>query len=188
MEKWVVTAKRADFNDIGRRFNIDPVIARCIRNRDVVGDEAIREYLYGDLTYLHDPMLLLNMDKAVRILKRKIADGARIRVIGDYDIDGIMSSYILKRGLAELGANVDVKIPNRVTDGYGINENLILEAFNDGTDTIVTCDNGISAGPQIEAAKELGMTVMPGSLFLPWEEIPGMTCCPMSLSRPSAIS
>ena len=160
MEKWVVTAKRADFNDIGRRFNIDPVIARCIRNRDIVGDEAIREYLYGDLTYLHDPMLLLNMDKAVRILRKKIADGARIRIIGDYDIDGIMSSYILKRGLTELGANVDVKIPNRVTDGYGINESLIREAYKDGTDTIVTCDNGISAGPQIKVAKELGMTVI----------------------------
>ena len=160
MEKWVVTAKRADFNDIGRRFHIDPVIARCMRNRDIIGDEAIREYLYGDLTYLHDPMLLLNMDKAVRIIRQKIDAGMKMRIIGDYDIDGIMSSYILKRGLTELGANVDVKIPNRVTDGYGINENLIREAYADGIDTIVTCDNGISAGPQIKTAKELGMTVV----------------------------
>lgn len=160
MEKWVVTAKRADFNDIGRRFDIDPVAARCIRNRDIVGDDAIREYLYGDLTCLNDPMLLLNMDKAVRILRGKIASRAKIRVIGDYDIDGIMSSYILKRGLTELGANADVKIPHRVTDGYGINENLIRDAYADGIDTIVTCDNGISAGKQIATAKELGMTVI----------------------------
>ena len=160
MEKWVVTAKRADFNDIGRRFGIDPVVARCIRNRDIVGDDAIREYLYGDLTCLNDPMLLLNMDKAVRILRGKIASRARIRIIGDYDIDGIMSSYILKRGLTELGANADVKIPHRVTDGYGINENLIRDAYADGIDTIVTCDNGISAGKQIATAKELGMTVI----------------------------
>ena len=110
MEKWVVTAKRADFNDIGRRFHIDPVIARCIRNRDVIGDEAIFEYLHGDLTYLHDPRLLLNMDKAVRILREKIAEGARMRIIGDYDIDGIMSSLSLSMKLSRENSNAGVNL------------------------------------------------------------------------------
>ena len=159
-EKWVVSAKKADFQEIGKKFNIDPVIARIIRNRDVIGDEAIREYLYGGLECLHDPMLLKDMDKAVGILKDKIAGGKRIRIIGDYDIDGIMSTYILKTGLSELGANVDIRIPDRITDGYGINENLIRQAAEDGIDTIVTCDNGISAGEAIRTAKEAGLTVI----------------------------
>ena len=160
MEKWVVAAKKADFKAIGEKFNIDPVIARIIRNRDIVGDEAIREFLYGSLEDLHDPMLFKDMDKAVAILKQKIADKKRIRIIGDYDIDGIMSSFILKTGFKELGADADIKIPDRIMDGYGINENLIREAYEDGVDTIVTCDNGISAGEQIRIAKELGMTVV----------------------------
>lgn len=160
MEKWVVAAKKADFRKIGETFGIDPVIARIIRNRDVVGDEAIREYLFGSIKDLHDPMLFKDMDKAVRILKEKIKQKKPIRIIGDYDIDGIMSTYILKRGLTELGADVDIRIPNRVTDGYGINESMIRQAAADGKDTIVTCDNGISAGEQIRIAKELGMTVI----------------------------
>ena len=125
MEKWYMSAKRADFMEIGRKFGIDPVIARVIRNRGIVGEDAIRMFLYGDLSDLHDPFLFKDMDKAVKIIREKIREGAHIRIIGDYDIDGIMSSYILRRGLKELGGNADVKIPDRVTDGYGINEKLI---------------------------------------------------------------
>ena len=160
MEKWYMSAKRADFMEIGRKFGIDPVIARVIRNRGIVGEDAIRMFLYGDLSDLHDPFLFKDMDKAVKIIREKIREGAHIRIIGDYDIDGIMSSYILRRGLKELGGNADVKTPDRVTDGYGINEKLIREAKADGVDTIITCDNGISAGPQIALGKELGMTMI----------------------------
>lgn len=160
MEKWVVSAKKADFNIIGEKFGIDPVIARIIRNRDVVGDEAIRQFLSGNIDDLGDPMLFKDMDRAVVILRQKISEKKRIRVIGDYDIDGIMSSHILKTGFKELGANVDIRIPDRIADGYGINENLIRQAAEDGIDTIVTCDNGISAGEQIRLAKELGLTVI----------------------------
>lgn len=160
MENWMIAAKKADFNQIAEKFHIDPVIARIIRNRDIVGDDAIREYLSGNPTNLYEPMLLKGMKEAVAILHKKIDSGSKIRVIGDYDIDGIMSSYILKRGLTELGGNTDLKIPNRITDGYGINENLIREASEDGIDTIVTCDNGISAGEQITLAKSLGLSVV----------------------------
>jgi single-stranded-DNA-specific exonuclease len=160
MEKWTVFSKRADFSGIAERFGIDPVIARIIRNRDIVGDEAIEDYLYAGTEKLCDPFLLKGMDAAVRILKGKLADGAKIRIIGDYDIDGIMSSYILKTGLKCLGGSVDIKIPNRVTDGYGLNESLIRIAAEDQIDTIVTCDNGIAALTAVSLAKELGMTVI----------------------------
>lgn len=160
MENWVVAAKKADFNEIAEKFGIDPVVARIIRNRDVIGDEAIETYLYGGLDKLNSPSLLKDMDKAAGILLKKIESGARIRVIGDYDIDGIMASYILKRGLLELGGNADIKIPNRMTDGYGLNENMIEAAFRDGIDTIVTCDNGIAAADAVARAKEHGMTVI----------------------------
>jgi single-stranded-DNA-specific exonuclease len=160
MEKWTVFSKRADFSGIAERFGIDPVIARIIRNRDIVGDEAIEDYLYAGTEKLCDPYLLKGMNDAVRILKGKLADGAKIRIIGDYDIDGIMSSYILKTGLKRLGGSVDIKIPNRVTDGYGLNESLIRIAAEDQIDTIVTCDNGIAALTAVSLAKELGMTVI----------------------------
>lgn len=160
MEKWVVAAKRADFNQIARDFSIDPVMARLIRNRDVIGNEQIQRYLYGNKEQLHSPWLMKDMEKAVNILCEKISNHARIRVIGDYDIDGVMSTYILETGLRRVGADVDFMIPNRITDGYGLNEHLILQAKEEGRDTIVTCDNGISAFEQIERAKSLGMTVI----------------------------
>lgn len=160
MEKWTVLAKRADFNAIAQRFQIDPVVARIIRNRDIVGDDAIEEYLHGGLECLHDPYDLLGMEKAVRILRNKIDGRKKIRIMGDYDIDGIMSSYILEQGLTNLGGDVDIRIPNRMTDGYGINDNLIKSAYQEGADTILTCDNGISAGGPVALAKELGMTVI----------------------------
>lgn len=160
MEKWMMAAKRADFNQIAKTFGIDPVTARLIRNRDVVGDEAIRTYLYGDRKDLLDPWLFKDMEKTVEILSQKIRDRKKIRIIGDYDIDGVMSTYILLTGLRGAGAEADHVIPHRMTDGYGINENLILQAKADGADTIITCDNGIAASSQIAAAKELGMTVL----------------------------
>ena len=160
MERWVVAAKRADFQAIAEKFRIDPVIARLIRNRDVVGDEQIREYLYGGLEELHDPMLMKDMGKAAEILEKKIREGKWIRIIGDYDIDGIMSTYILLTGLRRLGAKVDIRIPDRIVDGYGLNENLVRQAKEDGADTILTCDNGIAALDQIRLAKEQGMTVV----------------------------
>ena len=160
MERWVVAAKRADFQAIGRKFSIDPVIARLIRNRDVIGEDAIQMYLYGGLESLSDPGKMKGMEEAADLLLEKIREKKPVRIIGDYDIDGIMSSYILKKGLEKLKARADVRIPERLTDGYGLNEHLVLQAYEDGIDTIVTCDNGIAAAAQIAGAKEKGMSVI----------------------------
>lgn len=160
MEKWMVAAKRADFNRIAEKFHIDPVTARLIRNRDIIGDEEIEEYLNGSLLNLHSPWMLKGMEKAVEILMDKIDEQKKIRIIGDYDIDGVTSTFIFVRGLSKCGANVDYEIPDRIRDGYGINMQLIQQAYEEGVDTIVTCDNGISAMEQILYAKELGMTVV----------------------------
>lgn len=160
MEKWVVAAKKADFNLIGRQFHIDPVIARLIRNRDVVGEEKIKEYLLGTIDTIPSPWLMKDMKKAVDILEKKIQQQVKIRIIGDYDIDGVTSTYILLKGLTGIGANVDTYIPDRVADGYGIHEHLIDRAESDKIDTIVTCDNGIAACAEIQMAKEKGMTVI----------------------------
>ena len=160
MEKWVVTAKRADFQAIAKKFHIDPVTARLIRNRDVVGEEKIRTYLYGSRNDMSDPWKMKDMERIVHILEEKIQKKQKIRIIGDYDIDGVMSTYILLKGLTGVGANVDHVIPNRMTDGYGINENLIEQASCDQVDTIITCDNGIAAYSQIQRANELGITVL----------------------------
>lgn len=160
MEKWVVAAKRADFQQIGKEFNIDPVIARLIRNRDVQTREEINEYLHGTLEDLPSPWLLKDMKKTVEILEEKIQTKEKIRIIGDYDIDGVTSTYILLTGLYRVGAKVDTYIPDRVADGYGIHEHLILQAEKDGIDTIITCDNGIAAGGEIALAREKGMTIL----------------------------
>lgn len=156
----MIAAKKADFNEIAAHFQIDPVTARLIRNRDIIGDACIQEYLYGDLANLHNPALMKDMEKAIGILEIKIKQEKRIRIIGDYDIDGIMSTYILHCGLRNVGARADIIIPHRITDGYGINQDLIEQAAADGIDTIITCDNGIAAAAQIAAAGELGMTVI----------------------------
>lgn len=160
MEKWVLTAKKADFVGIGKRFGIDQVIARLIRNRDMIEEEDIRLYLHGTLADLPSPWLLKDMEKAVEILGKKIREHEKIRIIGDYDIDGVTSTYILLKGLSRVGASVDTYIPDRVADGYGIREHLIEKAAEDGIDTIVTCDNGIAASAEIASAKEKGMTVI----------------------------
>lgn len=160
MEKWMIMAKKADFRQIGERFSIDPVTARIIRNRDIVGEEAVENYLHGDASMLFDPGTMKDMGKAVSILTEKIKDGKRIRIIGDYDIDGIQSTYILSEGLLSCGAKADIAIPDRIVDGYGLNERLITEAYRDGIDTILTCDNGIAAHAEIAMGKSLGMTVI----------------------------
>ena len=160
MEKWVVCAKRADFQKISQEFGIDPVIARLIRNRDVEGTENIRSYLYGTLKELPSPWLLKDMDKAVELLQEKIKEHRKIRIIGDYDIDGVTSTCILLKGFQRLGADADTYIPDRIKDGYGIHEQLIQKAVEDGIDTIVTCDNGIAASAEIADAKERGLTVV----------------------------
>nr|WP_294526570.1 single-stranded-DNA-specific exonuclease RecJ [uncultured Blautia sp.] len=160
MEKWFVTAKKADFKEIGRQFGIDPVIARLIRNRDVTGEKAIQEYLNGTIQDIPEPGLLKGMEEAVSILQEKITEKRKIRIIGDYDIDGVTSTYILIKGLERLGAKADTYIPDRVMDGYGIHMPLIYKALEDGIDTIITCDNGIAAAKEISFAKEKGLTVI----------------------------
>ena len=157
---WMLQTKRADFSALAQRFSISPVTARIIRNRDVVGEEEIRRYLHGTIQDLYDPRLLQDMDRAVALLQKKIQTGRPIRIVGDYDIDGICSTYLLYRGLARCGARVDYQIPERIRDGYGINESIIRQASADGIDTIITCDNGIAAAEQIRLARELGMDVI----------------------------
>lgn len=160
MEKWFVSAKKADFKEIGRQFDIDPVIARLIRNRDVTGAKAIQEYLRGTIQDIPGSELLKGMKEATSILKQKIREKKKIRIIGDYDIDGVTATYILIKGLERLGARADTYIPDRITDGYGIHMPLIYKALEDGVDTIVTCDNGIAASKEIGFAKEKGLTVI----------------------------
>lgn len=159
-EKWFLQTKRADFNHISEKFHISPIIARIIRNRDVIGDEDIYNYLNGDLEKISSPWLFKDMDKAVDILRIKISHESKIRIICDYDVDGITSGYILFRSLKKLGANIDLVVPHRIEDGYGINEKLIKNAYDSGIDTILTCDNGISAYNQVEYAKSLGMNII----------------------------
>ena len=141
-EKWFVAMKKADFERIAKRHHISPILARLLRNRDVIGAEAIEEYLNGNITDLWDGMLMKDMDRAVEILAEKIRAGAAIRVIGDYDIDGVNATYILQEGLSRLGAEVDTDIPDRVREGFGLNRLLIDRALKDGIDTMITghCD------------------------------------------------
>ncbi|MCH5250291.1 MAG: single-stranded-DNA-specific exonuclease RecJ [Lachnospiraceae bacterium] len=160
MAKWMVSAKKADFDKIAKEFNIDPVIARIIRNRDITEETDIRLFLNGTLDDMHNPRLLYDMEKAVAFILSKIEEKDAIRIIGDYDIDGICATYILMRGLRVCGADVDTVIPHRIKDGYGLNDNLIEEAHNDGIDTIITCDNGIAAAAQVEYANRLGMNII----------------------------
>ena len=156
----MLQTKRADFNAIAARFHISPVTARIIRNREVKEEKAIDRYLNGTLDQLYDPHLMKDMDKAAALILEKIRAGVRIRIVGDYDIDGVCSTYLLYRGLTRCGAAVDYQIPERIRDGYGINESIIRKAKEDGIDTIITCDNGIAALDQVRLAKELGMTVI----------------------------
>lgn len=160
MVKWMVAAKKADFNQIAGEYGITPVLARIIRNRDVCEADEIRKFLQGGLSELYSPFLMKDMDKAAEIILSKIREKRSIRIIGDYDVDGICSAFILWKGITALGGVADRVIPHRIKDGYGLNDELVTAAAKDGIDTIVTCDNGIAALPQIACAKELGMTVV----------------------------
>lgn len=159
-ERWMLQTKRADFQEMARIHHITPVTARIIRNRDIIGEEAVERYLHGSLEDLYSPHLMKDMDKTAEILEEKVKQGRRIRIVGDYDIDGVCSTYLLYRALTRIGACVDYEIPDRIKDGYGINESIITAAAEDGVDTILTCDNGIAAVEQIRLAKELGLTVL----------------------------
>lgn len=173
MAKWMVAAKKADFDQIAEKYHITPVLARIMRNRDVVGDEEIRKFLHGDLQDLNNPFLMKELEQAAEIILKKIREEKHIRIIGDYDVDGICATHILLKGIRELGGKVDTVIPHRLKDGYGLNEHLIKTAAEDGIDTIVTCDNGIAAAPQIRLAKEKGMTVVVTDHHeVPFEEMP----------------
>lgn len=158
--QWMVQTKKADFHAIGSTYHISPVTARIIRNRDVVGMDGVYQYLYGTIKDLYDPMLLPDMGPALALLRQKIQEGRRIRIVGDYDIDGICSTYLLYRALERVGAKADYEIPDRIRDGYGINESIIQAAARAGIDTILTCDNGIAAIEQAALARELGMTMI----------------------------
>ena len=160
MEKWFVAAKKADFDKWAEEFHISPVLARILRNRDLTEREELQKFLYGKLEDCYSPWLLKDMDKAVELILQAIAEGVNIRVIGDYDVDGICSAYILTKGLQILGAQVDTAIPHRIHDGYGLNDNLIEEAKRDNIGMIVTCDNGIAAAPQIALANSYGIKVI----------------------------
>ncbi len=174
-EKWVVSAKKADFGKIAEKFGIDPVIARIIRNRDVVGDEAIDRFLHGDISELYAPQLLGHAREAAVFLKERIGAGARIRIIGDYDIDGVMSTHILSAVLKRCGADFDAVIPHRMKDGYGLSDSLIDDAIGAGVDTILTCDNGIAASKQIADARAAGIhVVVTDHHEVPFEEKDGV--------------
>lgn len=174
MEKWFVLRKGAAFTEIAEKFQISPVLARLIRNRDIIGEEQIQQYLHGTISDLCDGMLMKDMDRAVDILLEKIREGKSIRIIGDYDIDGINATYILLEGLLALGANVDTDIPDRMKDGYGLNKNLIDRAFDADIDTIITCDNGIAAKEEIQYGKQIGMTIIVTDHHeVPYEECGG---------------
>lgn len=172
---WRVYAKRADFKGIAGRYGIDQVIARIIRNRDICGDAAIDMYLNGDINDMHNPESMKDAVLSVDIITQKIKDKCKIRIIGDYDIDGICSIYILYKGLMAAGADVDYVVPHRINDGYGINEHLIDNAINEGIDTLITCDNGIAAYNQVKYAKENGLTVIVTDHHdVPFDEVNGV--------------
>lgn len=160
MEQWYLYKKKADFAKIGEKFKIDPVIARLIRNRDVIGDEEIHKYLYGNLSDISDPFLMKGVKEGVNIIKEKIRDEKTIRIISDYDVDGVVSNYILWKAIHDLGGKIDFQIPDRMKDGYGINENIIEKAVEDQIDTILTCDNGIAASEAVAYGKEHGLTMI----------------------------
>ena len=160
MEKWVLKNKNADFSRIVKEHNVSEVLARLLVNRDVIEHDDIYKFLNSDLNNLHNPKNMKDMNKASQIICDKIRTNEKIRIVGDYDVDGVASTYILYKALITCGANVDYEIPDRIKDGYGININIIEEAHAAGVDTIITCDNGIAAIEQVKRAKELGITIV----------------------------
>ena len=161
-EIWMLQTKRADFNGLAMRLGVSPVAVRIMRNRGLLDEREMRKYLYGTLDDLYDPRQMKGMETAAGIIEKKLIEGKKIRIIGDYDIDGVCSTYILLKGFRRAAGNgqIDYEIPDRIRDGYGINESIIRQAAEDGIDTLVTCDNGIAALKEISIAKQLGMTVV----------------------------
>lgn len=161
-EIWMLQTKRADFNGLAMRLGVSPVAVRIMRNRGLLDEREMRKYLYGTLDDLYDPRQMKGMETAAGIIEKKLIEGKKIRIIGDYDIDGVCSTYILLKGFHRVAGNgqIDYEIPDRIRDGYGINESIIRQAAEDGIDTLVTCDNGIAALKEISIAKQLGMTVV----------------------------
>ncbi len=183
MQQWLLMNKKADFKAIGEKFQIDQVTARIIRNREVIEEEDIRRFLTGSMEDLYNPHLLKDGELLVDILMDKIDKQSPIRIIGDYDIDGVMATYVLKRALDRCGANVSIQIPDRIHDGYGLNLQLIEKAKEDGIDTILTCDNGIAALEEIAYAKQMGMTVLVTDHHeIPYEEVDGVRIYKQSLA------
>lgn len=160
MAKWMLYNKRADFVSIAQKFHIDPLIAKVLRNKDLTTDEQLNRYLNGGINDLYDPHLMKDMDKGVSVIIEKINHKKKIRVVNDYNVDGVASGHILYSALKRCGTDVSIRVPDRIKDGYGLNRNIIEEAHTDGIDTIITCDNGIAALEEIAYAKELGMTVV----------------------------
>lgn len=160
MEKWFLANKKADFAAIGKKFGVSPVIAKIIRNRDIVDENDIHKFLYGAMDDLYDPMLMKDMDMLAAELKKSINSGKRIRVVQDYDVDGCMSGYILVTAIRLCGGNADYDVPDRTSEGYGINERIVKSAVNDGIGTLITCDNGIAAGDITSLAKSMGLCVL----------------------------
>lgn len=161
-EIWMLQTKRADFNGLAMCLGVSPVAVRIMRNRGLLDEREMRKYLYGTLDDLYDPRQMKGMETAAGIIEKKLIEGKKIRIIGDYDIDGVCSTYILLKGFHRAAGNgqIDYEIPDRIRDGYGINESIIRQAAEDGIDTLVTCDNGIAALKEISIAKQLGMTVV----------------------------
>ena len=160
MGKYYLYCKKADFAEIADKYHISPMTARILRNRDICSDDEIETFLNGSLSDCHDPFLLKGAEEAVHMIKEAIAQSKKIRVIGDYDVDGICSSYILKHTIAYLGGLVDVRLPDRVLEGYGMNCQMIHEASSDGVGLIITCDNGVSAHDAVHLAKQSGIDVI----------------------------
>ena len=157
---WRVFNLAADFNGLAGKLGVDPVVVRIMRNRGIIEDKDYESFLYGTLSNTHSPEKMLDMELGVDIISAALDEGEHIRVVGDYDVDGVTSTYILYDALKSLGANVSYDIPHRVRDGYGMNIRIVEDVYNDGVNTIITCDNGIAAVDAVARAKELGLTVV----------------------------
>lgn len=159
-EKWLLRNRKVDLKAMSDKYKISQLLCKLMVNRDITDDNIINSYINPVYENLHSPKTMKDIALAVDIIKRKIQENKKIRIIGDYDVDGIISVFILYTALKECGANVDYEIPDRIKDGYGINENIVKTAYDEDVDTIITCDNGISAIDQIQYAKNLGLTVI----------------------------
>lgn len=160
MQNWVIYNKKKNIAEMSQKFGITPITSVLLCNRDIYEDDDVRKILSSDINDINDPKLLPDIDKAAKYVYDAIKEKKSIRIVGDYDIDGVVATYILYDALKHLGANVSYDIPDRIKDGYGINVSIIDKAIADGINLIITCDNGIAAGEQIKYAKEHGIEVV----------------------------